>query len=214
MYYKVGDFVRFVEEQHEGYVTSIIDDEMIGVTDEDGFEIPVLAAKVTKVYGRMESEEEETLPPEKEGPFLSEGLFLAIMGDQPQGLVEFYLLNESSFEVLFSMGTGKGKQVKGERSGILDAQAAEKIYTANASSVGDWPVFSFQFLFHTPLFKDAKRPLLVDRKIRPVDFSTPKTAHALLGGKAWLFRLDEPLAALDTEKLKEHFISHRPKKKS
>src|SRR5690606_18972941 len=108
-------------------------------------------------------------PENKEGPFIAEGLFLAIVGNQPQGLVEFYLLNESSFEVLFSMGTVKGKQVKGERSGILNAQAAEKIYTANASSVGDWPVFSFQFLFHTSLFKDAKRPLLVDRKIRPVD---------------------------------------------
>lgn len=51
MKYKLGDFVRFVDEKMEGFVTRIIDEQMIGVTGEDDFEIPVLASKVTYVHG-------------------------------------------------------------------------------------------------------------------------------------------------------------------
>jgi hypothetical protein len=51
MKYKLGDFVRFVDEKMEGFVTRIIDEQMIGVTGDDDFEIPVLASKVTYVHG-------------------------------------------------------------------------------------------------------------------------------------------------------------------
>ena len=54
MKFKIGDFVRFVDEQGEGYITSIISDDLVGVTDADGFEVPVLATKVTSVYGQVE----------------------------------------------------------------------------------------------------------------------------------------------------------------
>ena len=51
MKHKLGDFVRFVDEKMEGFVTRIINDDMIGVTGDDDFEIPVLASKVTSVHG-------------------------------------------------------------------------------------------------------------------------------------------------------------------
>lgn len=213
MHYKLGDFVRFVEEQGEGHVTAIINDEMIAVTGEDGFEIPVLASKVTPVYGRMDRDDDVEVPlPEKKGPFVGEGIYLAITGDQRQGLVEFYILNESSYQVLFSLNTEKAQQVKGEKSGMIQPDSSEKVYTANASTIGNWPVFNFQFLFHTSSLKDVKKPLSMSKKIRPADLSAAKKELALLGKKAWTFRLDEPETNLDTDKLKAHFFSHRPKK--
>ena len=54
----LGDFVRFVDENIEGYVTRIIDKDMIGVTDANDFEIPVLASKVTLVHGDIPQENE------------------------------------------------------------------------------------------------------------------------------------------------------------
>jgi hypothetical protein len=216
MKFKIGDFVRFVDEQGEGYITSIINDDLVGVTDADGFEVPVLASKVTSVYGRMEEDEKEakvTAATVVEGPFVSEGLSLVITGDQRQGLVEFFLVNESSYEVLFSFNSSKSNQIKGEKRGVLGPKGLEKIYTANASTVGDWPLFSFQFLFHSAMLRDAQKPLLVEKKIRPADLSAAKKHVPLLDGKAWIFRLDEPKTDLDTDKLKEHFFSHRPVKK-
>lgn len=64
MEYKIGDFVRFVDENIEGYVTSIQSDVLIGVTDVSGFEIPVLKSKVTKVYDHRETQNQSI--PEKE----------------------------------------------------------------------------------------------------------------------------------------------------
>ena len=217
MKFKIGDFVRFVDEEGEGFITSIIDDKLVGVTDADGFEVPVLASKVTSVYGRMENGEEDAKVTAatvvEEGPFVTEGLSLAILGDQRQGLVEFYLVNESSYEVLFSFGSLKADQIKGEKHGILGPKKAERIYTANASTVGDWPLFNFKFLFHSSTLMDAKKPLSVDKKVRAADLSASKKHIPLLEGKAWVFRLDEARTEADTDKLKEHFFSHRPSKK-
>lgn len=216
MKFKIGDFVRFVDEQGEGYITSIINDDLVGVTDADGFEVPVPASKVTSVYGRMEEDEQEakiTAATVVEGPFVSEGLSLVITGDQRQGLVEFFLVNESSFEVLFSFNSVKFNQVKGEKRGVIGPKGLEKIYAANASTIGDWPLFSFQFLFHSEMLLDTKKPLLVEKRIRPADLSGSKKHVPLLDGKAWTFRLDEPQTNLDTDKLKEHFFSHRPDRK-
>src|SRR5690554_5787999 len=217
MKFKIGDFVRFVDEEGEGFITSIIDDKLVGVTDADGFEVPVLASKVTSVYGRMETGEEEDKVTSativEEGPFVTEGLSLAISGDQRQGLVEFYLINESSYEVLFSFGSLKADQIKGEKHGVLGPMKAERIYTANASTVGDWPLFNFKFLFHSSTPQESKKPLSVDKKIRPADLSASKKHIPLLDDKAWSFRLDEPKTNVDTDKLKEHFFSHRPSKK-
>lgn len=216
MKFKIGDFVRFVDEQGEGYITSIINDDLVGVTDADGFEVPVPASKVTSIYGRMEEDEKEakvTAATVIEGPFVSEGLSLVIAGDQRQGLVEFFLVNVSSYEVLFNFNSLKSNQIKGEKRGVLGPKGVEKIYTANASTVGDWPPFSFQFLFHSTILGDVKKPLLVEKRIRPADLSASKKHVPLLDGKAWVFRLDEPKADVDTDKLKEHFFSHRPGKK-
>ncbi len=217
MKFKIGDFVRFVDEQGEGYITSIINEDLVGVTDLDGFEVPVPASKVTSVYGRMNEEEKEakvTATTVVEGPFVSEGLLLAITGDQRQGLVEFFLINESSYEVLFSFNSLKSDQVKGEKRGVLGPKGLEKIYTANASTVGNWPVFTFQFLFHSSILRDIKKPLVMEKRIRPADLSAPKKNVPLLDVKAWTFRLDQPKPDLNTDKLKEHFFSHRPGKKN
>src|SRR5690606_16755616 len=133
--------------------------------DADGFEIPVLATKVTAVYGQMESgvEEAKVTAASLEGPFVSEGLSLAIMGDQRQGLVEFYVVNETSFEVLFSFGSIKSAQLKGEKNGILSPKSSVKVYTANSSTVGDWPLFNFQFIFHSNVLMDAKKAFAIDK---------------------------------------------------
>src|SRR5690606_21480980 len=141
--HKIGDFVRLVEEDAEGYITAILDNGMIEVTGKDGFEIPVLATKVTMVHGKMDSEEDRKVetPQIPQAEFKSEGVYLAIAGDQKQGLVEFFLINESSYQLLVSMNTFKADKLKGEFSGQVKSHDAEKIYTANASTIGNWPSF-------------------------------------------------------------------------
>lgn len=219
MKYKIGDFVRFIDEQGEGYITSILDGELIGVTDEDGFEIPVLASKVTTVHGREKELRGNESPVAKEEidtnkPFIEGGVMLVLQGEASQGLVSFFLVNTSSYELLFSFNSLQSGKLKGEKMGTLAPQSVERIYTANAGTIANWPTFKFRILFHTERVMPEKSPLLMEKKIRAVDLSSKKKAVPLLEGKGWVFEIEDHKLELDTDKLKEHFISHRPAKRS
>ena len=117
MKFKLGEFVRFVEERREGYITRIIDDTTVAVTDDDGFEIPVLASQVTRVHGMssetdLNTETETRLDPEEN--FESKGIFLAIADDKRIGsVVHFHLINSSSYQLLVTLSTEKQQKVKG-----------------------------------------------------------------------------------------------------
>ena len=99
MNYKLGEFVRFVNERREGFITRIIDENTIAVTDDDGFEIPVLASQVTRVHGKsdftaLEAIEDSTL--KRPDQFISNGIFIGITDDKRVGsVVHFNLINAS-----------------------------------------------------------------------------------------------------------------------
>src|ERR1700749_11370 len=119
MKYKLGDFVRFVDEKMEGFVTRIIDDQMIGVTGEDDFEIPVLASKVTTVHGYeargSKKEDTTTDQPIVIGEFKTKGVHVAVVPDaKANSVVHFYLINETSFQLLAALTTEKLQVFKGE----------------------------------------------------------------------------------------------------
>src|ERR1700749_4793552 len=108
MQYKLGDFVRFVDEKMEGFVTRIIDDQMIGVTGDDDFEIPVLASKVTTVHGyeangtkTKAGEIKEVQIPATE--FITKGVYLGLTNDaKVNSVMHFYLINDTSYQLLAS----------------------------------------------------------------------------------------------------------------
>ncbi|MEH6304586.1 hypothetical protein RYH73_02965 [Olivibacter sp. CPCC 100613] len=217
MTYKIGDFVRFVEEDFEGHITKLISDELVGVTGEDGFEIPVQTTKITRVYGQqnrkdLDFDEDTKKPSNPSGPFITEGIYLAITGDQKQNIGVFNLVNETSFDLLVSFSTEKAKQAVGEYAGILAPKSTQKIYSHKISEVSSWPLFDFKFLFHTATLQPLKPSLELTKRIKPFDLSEAKKHVPLLNDRAWLFRLDEDFK-IDAEKLKESFLSHRPDKK-
>src|SRR3954464_104034 len=103
MQIKLGDFVRFVDENLEGYVTRIIDNEMIGVTDVNDFEIPVLASKVTLVHGEIPDDNAvvanrpAAVIPAAE--FKKDGVFLGLISDQhTTSVAHFHLVNDTSYD--------------------------------------------------------------------------------------------------------------------
>lgn len=87
---KIGDLVRFVDEPIEGHITSMQANDIIGVTDDTGFEIPVLRTKVTLVQGNMRTIEDELddLPEQKNLPFVDKGIYIAVAGEQKDGLAK------------------------------------------------------------------------------------------------------------------------------
>jgi len=211
MKYKLGDFVRFVDEKMEGFVTRIIDDQMIGVTGEDEFEIPVLASKVTTVHGYEPAGSKKNAVAEEKPVDLSQfdkkGIYVGVVADaKAQSVVHFHLVNATSFQLLAAFSTEKQQVFKGEFSGVIAPRSSENIYSAQLADLQLWPAFIFHIIYNTKQNIEPPAPLVVKEKFKAKDFSTTKKQVPLLNQPGWIIRLDEPELVIDAQKLKESFF--------
>jgi hypothetical protein len=209
MKFKLGDFVRFVDEKREGYVTRLIDEQTLGVTDTDGFEIPVVTSNLTHVHGhQIAGATTEEQPMVAGEDFKESGLFLAVAEDPKASVVaHFTLLNRSSYQLLVTLKTDKKGVYKGEFAGVIQPKTAMQVFTANLGDLDNWPEFEFQALYFSTQNNKPKQPLLVSKKFKSKDFSGSKQMILEINKYGWLIALDEPLPTIDPQKLKESFFS-------
>jgi len=213
MNYKIGDLVRFVDEPIEGHITSFLENGLVGVTDETGFEIPVMQSKITLVHGNMRLEEDdEPVQVNQNLPFIDKGIFLGLTGEQKEGLVKFYLVNETSYELLVSVSEVNGNKRTGIFANIIPAREYNQIYTANFSAINKWPTLEFQIIRTSRKSYQANSPIEKTIKVKPLELINSKEHSEVLPEKAWLFELDKIEENIGIDKLKAHFISHRPQK--
>jgi hypothetical protein len=210
MKYKLGDFVRFVDENLEGYVTRIIDDYMIGVTGTDDFEIPVPASKVTYVHGHgvIAGDDKSNISPAiADKDFKEKGIYLAIVPDsKTAAVVHFYLVNNTSYQLLITLNTLKEQQYKGEYAGIIAPTSYTKIYSAPLADLQLWPQLTLQILYYTAQNKKTISPLTITEKFKAKDFAGSKKTVPIMNQQGWLIRLDEDDLIIDVDKLKESFF--------
>ncbi|MFD2600402.1 hypothetical protein ACFSQ3_15715 [Sphingobacterium corticis] len=204
MKFKIGDFVRFVDEAIEGHITSFHSEEIMGVTDESGFEIPVHVSKVTAVHGdmkRADDEEVETAVPT--GQFIEKGVYIAVTGEQREGLARFHVINETSFRLVVAISEVQGTKHKGQFASILSARSTEEFYTANFSAVGKWPTFSVRIIKYTDSLQTAHRVIEEEVKIKAGQINQSKGRLDLLSEKAWIFPLDAEKKDIGLDRLKQ-----------
>jgi hypothetical protein len=208
MKFKLGEFVRFVEERREGYITRIIDESTIAVTDEDGFEIPVLASQVTRVHGQSSEADEMTTPSDiAQTEFENAGIFVAIAPDKRiASVARIYLVNVSSYQLLVALNTEKPHKIKGEFSGIVKPKSSVELYSASFNELDQWPKFHLQVLLFATDIKEIKKPILFSEKFRAKDFSGAKKNSEYLDQPAWLIQLDDDSPIIDAQTLRESFF--------
>ena len=210
MKYKLGDFVRFVDEKLEGFITRIIDEQMIGVTVEDDFEIPVPAAKVTLVHGYKAPGTAITDPGEKQpipaAEFKTKGIYLGVVPDaKANSVVHFHLINATSFQLLATLTTEK-QGFKGEYAGMIAPNSSVKVYSAQLADLQLWPKVVINILYFTGQNIASPSPLTFTEKFKAKDFSGSKKNLPIIDQPGWQIRLDEPELVIDAEKLKESFF--------
>ncbi|PJJ79237.1 Smr/MutS family protein [Mucilaginibacter auburnensis] len=216
MKYKLGDFVRFIDEKLEGFVTRIIDEQMIGVTGEDDFEIPVPAAKVTLVHGYKKPDavsENLSNPLDVSiANFKAKGIYLGVVPDpKANSVVHFHLINDTSFQLLATLVTEQ-RGNKGEFAGNIASNSAEKIYSAQLADLQLWPKMLINILYFTKQHPEIPNPLTFSEKFKAKDFSGSKKNLPIINQQGWLIRLDEPELVIDADKLKESFFKSAEEK--
>ncbi len=219
MKFKLGDFVRFVDEKREGYVTKIIDGQTLGVTDQDGFEIPVAISNLTSVHGRGDSTPEIDAPKpiQVNVPSVSKienGIYLAVASDNKAGnVVHFHLQNQTPSVLLTTLNTERKDKYAGAFYGTIASFNSTLIYSASLADLDIWPEFNFQFLLFSKDDIKPVAPLVIRKKFRAKDFSTDLKDLPGINKKGWLVRLDEQAPIIDAQKLKESFFKSSEEKK-
>ena len=210
MNFKLGDFVRFVDEKREGYVTRLIDAQTLGVTDTDGFEIPVAVSNLTHVHGHSsntvtQGDNQKIVIVDDE--FKDVGIFLAVAEDlKANAIAHFTLINNTSYQLLLSLKTDKKGIYKGEFASLVQAKTSTQLYSANLADLEIWPEFIFQVLYFSTGNIKPVAPLNLTRKFKAKDFSGAKKQVPEINKYAWLIQLDEPVVLIDAQKLKESFF--------
>lgn len=208
--FKLGDFVRFVDEKREGYITRIIDAQTLGVTDTDGFEIPVAISNLTHVHGHSSNKavlQGDSQVAKVDEEFKETGVFLAVAEDSKVSAVaHFTLINTTSYQLLMCLKTNQKGKYKGEYASVIPAKTSSQIYSANLGDLEIWPEFIFQLLYFSTANIKPAAPLTLTKKFRAKDFSGAKKMVAEIHKYAWLIQLDEPTPLVDAQKLKESFF--------
>ncbi len=215
--FKLGDFVRFIDEKREGYVTKVIDAQTLGVTDTDGFEIPVMAGNLTYVHGKSAPlENEGSKPPHlKIENRKSNGIFLGLTPDKnAKDVLHFYLVNDTKEVLLVSLIGSEKIKYSSIFYGILEPFRSAEIHLASLADLNIWPEFDFKILAHSLSNEKPIAPILFKKSFRAKDFSGEKKTIPMVEMKGWQVNLTETNLNIDPEKLKESFIKSPTEQKT
>lgn len=213
MQFKIGDKVRFLDEVGGGTVTDIIDNRLLKIETEDGFEIPVLSSELILNY-RAQGTPEETFsvpkgnkPLQETAPDVTpesnissvnpwgkvkeeEGIYLVYEPHDQQWLLtgdmDVILVNYTSFDILYNFFLERGGLLKGIDYGSVPQKSKAVLGTISRDDLEDWTKGVLQILIHEENVEKLFLPIHADINIRVSRFfkEGSYTSNTLVNGKA------------------------------
>jgi dsDNA-specific endonuclease/ATPase MutS2 len=196
---KIGDRVKFLNDTGGGKVTNFINNDMVSVLNEDGFEVPVLREELLKVeeegsednhqYSFDETEEdfeeseeeydsfaeavpEDAVQGEKEDP--GDHVYFSFVPLNEQNPVnddlETYLINDSNFSLYYLILLKRGNSFVYFSSGNLEENAKIFIKNIEKERFNEIKHFRLQFLFYKKGFYNPVLPLDIPINLQPQKF--------------------------------------------
>jgi len=211
--FKIGEKVNFLNESGGGKVIKIIDNRLVLIETDEGFEMPVLATELIKDFRSVVHEEpvffsretpKQTQEVEEEDPEpdnISEinpwgtireekGIYMAFEPHEQQwvltGDLDIVLLNHTSYDILFSLFMEIGGQLEGVDFSSVPADSKIVIATIGRDELDDWVKGYIQILFHSDLPDKLFYPLHsdIDLKINRFFKEGSYRSNTLLNHKA------------------------------
>ena len=217
MRFKIGDKVNFLNESGGGIITAIIDNRLVKIKTDDGFEMPVLTSELILDYRSLPKEEnivaqKKNIAPEKEDEVVDEpdliseinpwgtvkeekGIYLAFEPHEQQwiltGDMDVILLNNTSYDILFSLFLEKEGIIEGIDYGSLASDSKIVLETISRDEIENWLKGFIQILFHRDLPDKIYVPVHTEINIKPGRFFKEGNylSNTLLHGKALIIKL-------------------------
>ena len=173
MKFKVGDQVKFLNDSGGGIISEIVDQNLVKVRIEDGFDIPVLATELisdgslnmddqeiirsagkpvpTKKAGKLIHEDiESVLPenlPENAVKDVSLGFIPADKDNTGMSDIEVYLINDDDFAVSYHIGFRENVSWHFLKTGFLEPNTKLNLATFSQSQISKIKAMHIQLLF-------------------------------------------------------------------
>ncbi len=208
---KLGDKVRFVNENLEGFVTSIQGKGLLGVTVDSDFEIPVQSSQVVKIDFQEKAGNNE---PVKTNPQLRPvssnpiGIFIAFERVNDQ-LVQAYFHNNFSEQVILVVHEKIDGVYHFVQDLKLDRDESKLFKKLDMEQFSNWPELTISILpieLHTI---KLSMPVVKELKFHAKTFHQTLKFSFFLQKQAYQWRIDEKEIPLDLKALKAHDFSSK-----
>ncbi len=216
MKFKVGDKVKFLNEKGGGIVSKILSSSMVNVAIDDGFDLPVMASDLILIDPSSASERffeehytvgavsssggnKASIVAEKivaKKPYkIPEAIYLAVVPDDQKiliiGNVEIYLVNNSGYDVIYTLFLKDSGKYIGIDFGNIEAYSSTSLQVADRDELEYFAHGYLQLLF----FKEAVAEMIppVQKEIRIKMTKLLKednyTENAVFRSKAYLQKI-------------------------
>lgn len=212
MRFKVGDKVKFLNENGGGTVISILDSKLVKIETDEGFEMPVLNTELIK-DARYEDQYDaaaispslgvpSTTPVEEiEESSISEinpwgsvreekGIYFAFEPHEQQwvltGDLDVLVVNNTPFEILYNLYFNQNNKLSGVDFGSVPANSKIILETINRDEIENWCSGYLQLMLHNELSAQVIMPIHSTIDIKPSRFYKEGSyqSNTLLQGKA------------------------------
>ena len=181
MKFNIGDAVRFLNEKGEGVVTKIINKNSVGVTIEDGFEIPFLVSELVGIYENNESSPEKKIVEEAPVVYFNstekkeeseKGIFFALspekINDISHSDFNLWLINYTAYDIYYSASIANGRNYQLFDQGNVSVNNSRLIETIDKKKIDDYSIIKLDVLFFSQKPFEHQEPLSQTIKIKPV----------------------------------------------
>jgi hypothetical protein len=180
MNFKVGDRVSFLNDKGGGIISKIVDKEVVHVTIEDGFDIPVMAKELIKT-GTAEIAESirkahENILKAQEAPVSDDIMPLYLSHNNPEqrpdglyfcfvpqiqenplsGSLDLFLINHTQYTSVFNLFLNYEGDYHGTEYGFIEPESRLQLGTIGRSEIEKWANALFQSVF---FIEGKSRPL-------------------------------------------------------
>ncbi len=188
MNFKVGDKVKFLNEKGNGVVTRIINKNTVGVTIEDGFEIPyatsnlvnetdkniTLVVPVVAEQNRVKSAVQEYVQSPVQ-PFIKEekeGVYLGFSPENAKNItgssINVWLMNHTSYTILFTYSVWNNGNYLTLETGSIKGMDVELVQTIHRKELNDHRNFKIDALFFKEKAHEHQSPVSNIIKLKPI----------------------------------------------
>ncbi len=221
MLLKPGDKVSFLNEKRDGIVKKILNNKMVIIEIDDGFEIPVLEHDLVKAHSfedyndraKEKNTEIQALQEEKPKEKFPEridlfevidvknktrrGIYIAFIPENPDEILSsnfyIYLINHYSHDLLFTYSLKEQGKFICKDFDRADEESAILLDIIDKSDIEKWKDIYFQFIFFKKDYFLNMPPVVREIQVKPVRFYKEDNFifYPLLNEKCFLIPISE-----------------------